>query len=216
MDSIPQLWIVAGPNGAGKTTCVQGEPIASILPRIPFANPDDRTLEKLRAGGYSGFADAPLDVQSRCFLESADEVYAELHSALSAGESVGVETVLSSDKYRALVDSVNEARGIFGLIYVALSSPAISQVRIAERVRRGGHGVPVEKLAARWQRSLDNLAWFVRRATGFWVLDNSDSGELGPKLIAHGKQGRLDFVSPDCFPEMKAALATIPFADPAS
>jgi len=34
--------------------------------------------------------------------------------------------------------------------------------------------------------------------------------------LAHGFDGRLSFLSGDCFPEMKAALAAIPFADPAS
>jgi predicted ABC-type ATPase len=102
----PELWIVAGPNGAGKTTCVQKEPISGLLPGVRFLNPDDRTLTKLRGAGYGGFADAPLDVQSRLFIESADEVLLDLQADVAAGEPVGVETVLSSGKYRSLVDHV--------------------------------------------------------------------------------------------------------------
>ena len=124
---VPQLWIVAGPNGAGKTTCVQKEPISQILPSVTFLNPDNLTLEKLVARGYSGFADAPVDIQTSLFFESADEVFARLTDALSQNQSVGVETVLSSDKYRPLVELVEEKAGFVGLIYITLTSPAIAQ-----------------------------------------------------------------------------------------
>lgn len=210
MESIPQLWIVAGPNGAGKTTCVQKEPIASILPDVRFLNPDDRSLLKLQAAGFGGFADAPEPEQTRCFIDSANEVYAEVHAELIAGRSVGVETVLSSEKYRPLVNVANESKGVVGLIYIALRSPSISSERIADRVRRGGHSVPESKLPVRWQRSLDNLAWFARRATVFWVVDNSESNADAPSLIATGKQGRIELLCDTAFPELKTALSSLP------
>lgn len=104
--SSPTLWIVAGPNGAGKTTSTQREPIASLLTGVRFLNPDDLSREKLLRQGFSGFADAADDIRRTAFLESADEVFAELIRAVAVGEAVGVETVLSTDKYRAVVESV--------------------------------------------------------------------------------------------------------------
>jgi predicted ABC-type ATPase len=209
--SLPELWIVAGPNGAGKTTCVQKEPISEILPGVRFLNPDDRTLAKLRAGGHSGFADAPIDVQARLFVQSADEVLAELETAVAGGEAVGVETVLSSAKYRPLVEAVRGVGGFVGLVYVALSSPDIARDRVAARVRRGGHGVPDEKVDRRWRRSLDCLGWFAERASAFWVIDNSDSDpDRSPALVAVGKDGLLEFLADDAFPELRAALAAMP------
>ena len=206
----PELWIVAGPNGAGKTTCVQKEPISKLLPGVTFLNPDDRTLTKLRAAGYRGFVDAPVDVQTKLFIESANEVFDELEQAITVGRAVGVETVLSSDKYKQLVDSVFQAKGFVGLFYVALASPAIAKKRVAERVRRGGHGVPDEKIKGRWQRSLDNLAWFARHATAFWIFDNSDwNAATPPTLVAVGKHGKLEHLASAAFLEMKAALASL-------
>ncbi|HXD85881.1 MAG TPA: hypothetical protein VN641_05280 [Urbifossiella sp.] len=185
----------------------------SIVAVLKIANPDARTLEKLQAAGYAGFADAPEDIQAKYFIDSANEVFAELEAALTQGQTVGVETVLSSDKYRALVEIVEEREGIFGLIYVGLGSPEISRERIAARVRRGGHGVPGNKLAVRWQRSLDSLGWFVRRATVFIIVDNSNSDPTSPlALLASGKNGRLHYLAPDAFSEMKVALAAIPLA----
>ena len=205
--SLPEFWIIAGPNGAGKTTCVSRQPFSLILPHITFLNPDERTLEKLRSLGFAGFQDAPADVQSRCFLESADAVFAELKEAIDDDRSVGVETVLSTGKYRPLVEEVTEVGGFVGLIYITLSSPALAKERVAARVRRGGHGIPDEKIEQRWKRSLDCLAWFCARVTAFWIIDNSDSDPAHvPHLLARGRNGKLEFLEETAFPELKAAL----------
>jgi hypothetical protein len=44
---------------------------------------------------------------TRLFFESADEVLRDLVEAVADNEKVGVETVLSSDKYRVLVENVS-------------------------------------------------------------------------------------------------------------
>ncbi len=204
------LWIVAGPNGAGKTTCVQKKPICDLLPGVPFLNPDDRTLVKLREAGYLGFRDAPIEVQTGLFYESADEVLAELEEANRLGQSIGVETVLSSSKYLPLVESLHAKGGFVGLIYVAVSSPSISQQRVAARVRLGGHGIPDDKIAQRWKRSLQLLPLFARFATSFWVVDNSNSDPIRAlPLIAMGRFGQLEYVANDAFDEMKSAMDAI-------
>jgi predicted ABC-type ATPase len=207
----PTLWIVAGPNGAGKTTCVQKQPISAILPNVTFFNPDDLTLHKLQLLGYAGFADAPADVQRRLFVEAANEVFSELERAISRNERVGVETVLSTSKYCALVNSVRERAGFIGLIYIALSSPEIAVERIAARVQRGGHGVPDEKVTERWRRSLEFLTWFASRSTAFYVIDNSDSEPLRlPPIIAFGTNGTLEFLAAEAFQEIREELLKLP------
>ena len=206
----PQFWIVAGPNGAGKTTCVQKEPISSLLPEVTFLNPDDRTLSKLQAIGYQGFIDAPVDVQTRLFIESANEVFSEIEERVAARTPVGVETVLSSEKYRTIVRTVLDCQGFVGLIYVALASAAIAKDRVSARVQRGGHGIPAEKIEQRWRRSLDNLRWFAENSSAFWVIDNSDSKPANvPVLLASGKFGALEFLANSAFSELKAALASM-------
>ncbi len=209
--SSPELWIVAGPNGAGKTTCVQSEPISGILPNVTFLNPDDRTLTELKRLGYSGFADAPADVQTKAFVESADGVLRDLLVELRAAKAMGIETVLSSGKYQSIVEWVIARGGFVGLIYVALSSPKIALERVAARVRRGGHDVPADKIVTRWHRSLDCLAWFALRTSAFWIVDNSSSNPADPpRLVAQGRAGKIVQLATDAFPELIAALASVP------
>lgn len=207
MGARPELWIVAGPNGAGKTTCVQREPIAQLLPGVRFLNPDDRTRDKLRLEGYYGFAGVPSDVLSRLFVESANEVFAEVQAAVATGQAIGVETVLSTRKYCSLVDSVVSRGGYLGLIYVALASPQLARERVAIRVRLGGHAVPEDRIEQRWRRSLMLLPWFALRASDFWVIDNSDSGpDQSPRMIAWGGGGSLTSLDEVAFPEIREAL----------
>lgn len=205
-----ELWIVAGPNGAGKTTCVQAEPIRSILPNIRFLNPDDVTKRLLVNRGYTGFADAPADIQLQCFGQAATQVEEQLGEAIECGESIGVETVLSTDKYRKVVEAARRLGGMFNLIYVTVSSPTISVQRVAKRVSRGGHDVPADKIADRFHRSHANLAWFAASAHHFWVIDNSGSDPaVPPVLLAYGAAGALDFLDPTSHEFLKTALFTL-------
>ena len=97
------------------------------------------------------------------------------------------------------------------LIYVGLTSPELACARVARRVRAGGHGVPPEKIAARWHRSLANLGWFAAMASAFWVFDNSDQHPDQPPFLAvTGKEGFLDFLAATANPSLLAALAGLP------
>ncbi len=115
-----------------------------------------------------------------------------------------METVLSTDKYRDLVESVLAAGGFFGLIYVALDSPELSWERVQNRVSLGGHGVPRDKLFARWHRSIEKLDWYARNAHFFVAYDNSHpvrEGDLaGP--FATGEHGRIIVHDPSAIPEI--------------
>lgn len=129
----PEFWIVAGANGAGKTTLVQAHPIRNVLPQVKFLNPDDHARALLRQHGYRGFSDAPPPALQKAFLEAANAVETELEASLRSGEAIGVETVLSSDKYQPRVGFVREPGGFVGLIYIALASPELACARVFQR-----------------------------------------------------------------------------------
>ena len=205
----PVLWIIAGPNGAGKTTLVSTERFRRLLSGVRFLNPDEITLQKLRARGRAGFHDStPAELRS-CFIQAAEEVEHELRKGLDRGESLAVESVLSTPKYHALVEKVLAQNGFFGLIYIGLKDSQLSCDRIARRVAQGGHDVPPDKLVARWTASIANLPWFVYRATRFWILDNSDSTfGVPPRLIAEGAQGTINFHDQEAIPQIVQALTS--------
>jgi predicted ABC-type ATPase len=206
----PALWIVGGPNGAGKTTLANHGRFRRLLHGVRFLNPDQVALTRLRASGRGGFADATPEELRRCFIEAAEMVEKELRVGLARGKAMGVESVLSTRKYGPLVEQVLAADGFFGLIYIALKDAALSRDRVDRRVARGGHDVPTDKLPARWNRSVDNLAWFARRAHRFWVVENSDSTPgVPPRLIAEGGGGQAQMLDPAAIPEITRSLAVL-------
>ncbi len=199
------LTLVAGPNGAGKTTLVRKLAATGQLADHVLLNADDRTLEKLRAAGIPSFASAPSHLLKEFFILAAQEVFEEMTQLLSAGSNVCVETVLSTDKYRSVVESLLANGGSFELVYVALQTPEVSRSRVTIRVHKGGHDVPTSKLADRWNRSLAELKWFARRASRTVVFDNSSTE---PRQLAVGESGRLLWSVPTdtVFPELREAL----------
>ena len=206
----PEFWIIAGPNGAGKSTFVQAEPLGRLLPHVRFLNPDDLARERLTAAGWRGFADAPAAEQRAAFLAAAEAVAAQTDFVLARGEAAGVETVLSTDKYRVAVERVRDAAGFVGLIYIGLATPQLACARVSRRAGEGGHAVPPEKIAARWHRSLAHLPWFAKRASAFWIFDNSNEDPVIPPLLAaHGADGHVNFLASSAPAWVRTALATL-------
>jgi predicted ABC-type ATPase len=82
---------------------------------------------------------------------------------------------------------------------VILKDPALNAKRVQMRIKMGGHSVPVDKIKARWTRSLEQLPWFLDQADWALLFDNSD--EL--RLVGRKANGivTLDPAAPDVIKE---------------
>lgn len=60
------------------------------------------------------------------------------------------------------------------LCFIGLDSAALCDQRVAMRVMQGGHDVPAEKVAARFERTLTNLGRAIGVLPHVLVFDNSD------------------------------------------
>ncbi|MFT4153826.1 zeta toxin family protein [Parafilimonas sp.] len=99
------------------------------------------------------------------------------------------ETVMSHASKIDLVKTARKKGYKTYLYFIATIDPQINKMRIATRVKKGGHFVPEKKLAARFTRSVDllknNLSLFDR----IFVLDNSGASM---RLIVSFAQGKLE------------------------
>jgi predicted ABC-type ATPase len=141
---MPTCWIIAGPNGAGKTTFA-----LQYLPQVAkcsrFINAD------LIAAGLSPLApESQLFAASRLFLK-------EIETSIQQQKNFAFETTLSGRTYLKLIRRLRTQGWRIELIYLALPSPEISRQRVAERVRHGGHNIPLADIERRFPRSLTNL-----------------------------------------------------------
>jgi predicted ABC-type ATPase len=170
-ESAPRLWIVAGPNGCGKSTIYAGSDVAEFDGSVWIINPDLLT-GRLRA-------DEGLDLAA-ANLAAVTRIEAWLEASIDVHQTIGVETVLSTPKYRNLVNKAKQRGFEIRFVYVYVSTLERQLERIRFRVAKGGHDVPADKVAARRGRSFRECPWFFWQAHQAWIFDNSGAE---PKLV---------------------------------
>jgi predicted ABC-type ATPase len=121
------LWIVAGANGSGKSSVYQDTEIEDAGGAAWIINPDILTAqiqvtEKLKLHAAN--------------VAAADRIFQWLQASIDAYQTIGVETVLSTDKYRSLVEAARERNFEVRLIYVVLKSADLNGERVAARSKR--------------------------------------------------------------------------------
>lgn len=92
---------------------------------------------------------------------------------LSRGESFSQETVFSHPSKIEALKRAHEAGYRTYLYFVATRSPKINLRRVESRQLQGGHGVPDDKVVARYVRSLAQLKAALPYLSRAFVFDNS-------------------------------------------
>lgn len=190
----PIFLIIAGPNGSGKSSLYRDAIIQRSERSFWIINPDELAAHI-----------AEYEHSAQANLEAVIRIQAWLETSIRAYQTVGVETVLSTGKYRRLVQLAKQFGFQTKLLYVILESPQHCVRRVKMRVEKGGHSVPEEKIIERYSRSLAQLPWFLGAADSAAIYDNSGSE---PKIIAEKHAGVVT-VDPDALPVIKEAARAI-------
>jgi predicted ABC-type ATPase len=168
----PAIIILAGPNGAGKTTFAR-----SFLPQeancLRFINAD------LIAAGLSPFAPEAAALKAgRLMLQEIDD-------CVRQKESFAFETTLSGLGYLARIRQWRFTGYKISLYFLALPSPEIAILRVAARVRQGGHNIPEAVIRRRFIAGLRNFETFYKAEVDHWVKYNNLGDQ--PVLIEWGE-----------------------------
>ncbi|MDR0488241.1 MAG: zeta toxin family protein [Propionibacteriaceae bacterium] len=157
---MPVLHLLAGPNGAGKTTYATRVLIPAT--RLTFINADVIA------------AQIWPDHESDHGYEAAQIAQEHRREFMERGESFISETVFShTSKVDLLADA--SAMGYLIHLHVILVPLELTIQRVTERVRRGGHSVPEEKIRGRYARLWDYVGAGLKIADVGEVLDNSSA-----------------------------------------
>jgi predicted ABC-type ATPase len=132
-------------------------------------------------------------------------IYSWLEASIAAHQTIGVEIVLSTEKYRTLVLAAKQRGFEIRLIYILLNSVELNLERVRLRVAKGGHHVPATKVRQRGERSLQQLPWFLNHSDFAWIFDNSTAK---PAQIAR-KIGHTITIDPAALPEIKEAVRAV-------
>ena len=162
----PILIIIAGPNGSGKTTITSRILHHEWLEDSVYINPDqvaqDRFGDWNSAEAVRQAAEYCANWRKRCLTER---------------ESMIFETVFSADDKLDFIRRAKQAGFFIRLFFVCTESPMINAARIAGRVMKGGHDVPIAKIISRYQKSIINCKIATSIADRVYLYDNSVDGQ---------------------------------------
>lgn len=176
----PILWIIAGPNGSGKSSFYNRTDIEGWGGSVWIINPDLLTERIVECEAL------PLEEAN---LAAVCRIERWLHDSVDVYQTIGVETVLASGKYRTLVERARQHGFEVRIIYIVLRSADLQVQRVRMRVSEGGHDVEEEKIRSRRARSFEQFAWFIQKADACYIYDNSTAepellgGKIGNGLI---------------------------------
>ena len=157
---VPTIYIIAGCNGAGKTTFAK-----EFLPRevkcLRFYNADEI------ARGLS-----PLDPTAGA-VKAGRLLLSEVRESMDRHETFALESTLSGKTYLRTFRRALSSDYELELHYLWLSDVDQAIARVRQRVRMGGHDVPVVDIRRRFRRSLAHLINdYLLLATRWVIWDN--------------------------------------------
>jgi predicted ABC-type ATPase len=141
----PGLIVFAGPNGSGKSTLIRQFEKHSKLPEI-YINADDITQKLLGSIPFDKATPEELMTANRLAALEAERLRQE---ALAQHKSFATETVMSTpDKITFMREA--KAKGYYvQLEFMNTQDAEINIERVGNRLKKGGHGVPTDKIIAR-------------------------------------------------------------------
>lgn len=138
---------------------------------------DKFTLENLKAA--FSIRTNILNVKKKAFAEQIAQLIARFlrEQMLLHKKRFSFETVFSHESNIDIMRRAAEMGYKVYLYFVSTSSALVNKYRVELRVKEGGHGVPAEKIASRYYRSLDLLYDAMEVSYHAYVFDNSVDGE---------------------------------------
>ncbi len=155
----PFVVIIAGPNGSGKSTLTKVLMEAGV-DFGEYINPDE-IAAKLE-GSY--------DARVRAAQAIADD---RRETCVREHRSFTFETVMSHPSKLELLRAAKTAGFFIQMYFVAVEDPLINVSRVANRVAKGGHDVPPEKIIERYHRVLALAPQAIAICDRAVIFDNS-------------------------------------------
>jgi predicted ABC-type ATPase len=171
-DSHPSVVVIAGPNGAGKSTSAP-QLLADLMGVTEFVNAD--TI----ASGLSAFE------PEKAAVAAGRIMLARLKELAGQGTNFAFETTLASRSFAPWLEHLKvDCKFHLHLVYLWLPSSDLAIARVKSRVATGGHSIPNETIARRYERGLNNFFKLYKPLSNSWRFYNASEAKI--QLVAAG------------------------------
>lgn len=184
------IFALAGCNGAGKSS-IGGA--ALLESGVRFYNPDEAARKIMAANAHlnppptMGEVNAAAWSQGRTLLERAIDQHLDF----------AFETTLGGQTMTELLERAATEGLAVHVWFAGLDSVELHIERVRQRVARGGHDIPREKIAERYDSGRKNLVRLLPQLASMRVYDNSVEANPAqgltpaPRLLLHCVERRI-------------------------
>ncbi len=182
---MPELYIITGSNGAGKSTVGPSYLPSKIQARDVFDG--DKLFMQKRSELFNSGIRSHKECRNLAY-EFVDRTFNELAgNALAQRLDFTYEGHFTNDATWNIPKQFKEAGYKINLIFFGLTNPDLSQLRVIERTREGGHYVNAFTVESNFYGNLEKLDKYYKIFDTVQIIDTSDLFHQVLVIISNGQ-----------------------------
>ncbi len=168
---MPELYIITGSNGAGKSSIGPNYLPTHITDTCPVFDGDKLFIQKRNELWQS--IKAPKEVKKLAFAFTVETFENQVAEALANYKNYVYEGHFTNDSTWGTPRKFKENGYEVNLIFLGLANPEISQIRVIDRAREGGHWVDRRTIEDNFYGNLEKLEVHLDAVTNIQIIDTT-------------------------------------------
>lgn len=170
---MPELYIITGSNGAGKSTI--GPDYLPEYIRNNYAVFDgDLLFTQKQRDLFPSKTRSPKEAKRLAFEFVTEKFDTLVEQSLQENDNFVYERHFTNDATWEIPKRLKTAGYEIHLLFFGLSNPDLSQLRVTDRVYRGGHYVDRITIEANFQGNLEKINEYYYLFNSLRIIDTSD------------------------------------------